>query len=560
MLTLITKNTLFILFAIATLNHCSQTIYGQNDKNAGSPDHNTHSWSSFRNSGNSGVSDKISLPTEWSTEQGIDWVVDLPGYGQSCPVTTADHVVLTSVDGPNKEQNLLTCLSRIDGKTVWSLSQENSLLGPSNYMFSRAAPTPMVDSERAYAFYESGDLIAADLQTGKVVWTRNLADETGALESRHGLGSSPTQSSKYLFINLEHGGPSALMAIDKTNGTTAWKTERPSGSSWSSPVIYKSSMGEQVIISSQGTAVGFLANSGQKIWEITGLEGNTVPSPTIDGTKLYLGARQSEFGSVEKAAKSNLCLNLDDHDSDPSVRWRSDRCVAHYASPVVCGDYVYLINKSGILGCLDKDTGKELYRHRLGFECWASPVANGDHLFIFGKNGTTVVLETGNNFQKIAECQLWDPKNPPSPSKYKEFFPPKQAGGGHGSSHGSGHPAREKSNDRESEPTEKPNDSTPENPALRMVKSYLKSDANGDGQLGGDEIPKRLVSAMENIDLNADGQLDRNELTKMAEKFSANRRGSKNSSRDPIVYGVAADKQGFLIRTGTRLYCIKGDQ
>ena len=93
-----------------------------------------------------------------------------------------------------------------------------------------------------------------------------------------------------------------------------------------------------------------------------------------------------------------------------------------------------------------------------------------------------------------------------------------------------------------------------------MVKSYLKSDANGDGKLGAGEIPKRLVSAMENIDLNADGQLDRNELTKMAEKFSANRRGSKDSSRDPIVYGVAADTQGFLIRTGTRLYCIKGDQ
>ena len=65
---------------------------------------------------------------------------------------------------------------------------------------------------------------------------------------------------------------------------------------------------------------------------------------------------------------------------------------------------------------------------------------------------------------------------------------------------------------------------------------------------------------MENIDLDANGQLDRDELTKMAEKFAANRRGSKDSSRDPMVYGVAADKNGFLIRTGTRLYCIKGDE
>jgi len=566
MFELIKKSCFVLCLLLSVLNLNPRSSYSQNSPIANTLDNASDSWSSFRNSGSSGVNKEVSLPTEWSVEQGIDWVVELPGYGQSCPVTTTDYVILTSVAGPQKEQNVLTCLSRVDGTTVWSLSEKNSLPGPSNYMFSRAAPTPMVDSKHAYAFYESGDLIAVDLETGKLAWKRNLVEETGEIQSRHGLGSSPTQSAKYLFINLEHGGPSALIAIDKTNGNTAWKTERPSGSSWSSPVLYDSAMGEQVIISSQGSAVGFRAESGEQVWEITGLEGNSVPSPTIDGNKLYLGARQSEFGSVEKAAKSNLCLNLDEQGTVPGVRWRSDRCVTHYASPVVCGDYVYLINKSGILGCLDKDTGKELYRQRLGFECWASPVANGNHLFIFGKNGTTVVLETGEKFEKIAQNQLWDQENPPSPSKYKEFYPSQQTAGGHGGSghggsrHAGGHPSDKKQDAHGSHKPDASADSTPGDRASRMVRSYLKSDANADEKLSGDEIPERLRSAMENIDLDANGQLDRSELTKMAEKFAANRRGSKDSSRDPMVYGVAADKNGFLIRTGTRLYCIKGDE
>ncbi|MGI9497046.1 MAG: PQQ-binding-like beta-propeller repeat protein [Mariniblastus sp.] len=557
---LLNRSYLVLFILVFGPNQNPTHLYSQIVEVVEAAGRSTKAWSSFRNSGRSGVDEDVSLPIEWSFEQGIDWTVELPGYGQSCPVTTTDFVLITSVDGPEKDQNLLTCFSRDGGKIVWSLSEKNSLPGPSNYMFSRAAPTPMVDSDQAYAFYESGDLIAANLATGKIAWKRNLADETGTLKSRHGLGSSPTQSADMLFINLEHGGPSALIAINKRDGKTVWKTERPSGSSWSSPVLYKPGQEEQVIVSSQGAAAGFKASTGEKLWEISGLEGNTVPSPTIEGNKLYLGARQSEFGSIEKSAKSNLCLNLDALDAVPSVRWRSTRCVAHYASPVVCGDYVYLINKSGILGCLDKDTGKELYRQRLGFECWASPVANGEHLFIFGKNGTTVVLRAGDDFVKIAESQLWDLQNPPTPSKYKEYFPPQSAsgshggGGGHGGTQGGNPNSKSQKSDRSlNPPTE-----TQQSPTSRMVQSYLKSDTNLDGKLSGDEIPERLISAMENIDLNGDGILERNELTKMAGKFAARRRDSKNSSRDPIVYGVAADEQGILIRTGTRLYCIEG--
>jgi len=67
------------------------------------------------------------------------------------------------------------------------------------------------------------------------------------------------------------------------------------------------------------------------------------------------------------------------------------------------------------------------------------------------------------------------------------------------------------------------------------------------------------VAVLENIDLNHDGNLDKSELEKMAKSFAAKRAGSKESSRDPIVYGVAADTQGILVRTGTRLYAIGGE-
>lgn len=507
------------------------------------------SWGSFRNGGRSEVL-KASLPQKWSPESGIEWQVELPGYGQSSPVVAGDSVIITSVDGPQKEENKIVCISRGTGKTIWTVSQKSSLPGPSNYMFSRAAPSPMVDSKHVFAFFESGDLIAVELATGNVVWERNLEDEVGTLNSRHGLGSSPAQSQTHVFVNVEHDGPSSLLAIEKGTGKTAWKVERPSGSSWSSPIVFSSGKSEQVILSSLGNAVGLDAVSGSQLWNVEGLNGNTVSSPAVDCDRVFLGARKSEFGSVEKAAQSNLCLDFGDNTTSPNVAWRSARCISDYASPVVCGDHLYLINQRGILGCLDKSTGKELYRQRLGFECWATPVSDGTRLYVFGKNGTTAVIQAGDTFARVAENRLWDPNEPPNPVSYQEYFPPRDNASSHGAGHsGGGHGGKDSS---ESASNQKPGSS--------MLAGLLKADRDGDGSLSGDEIPKRLVSAMENIDLNQDGKLDKDELTKMAKMFAERRKNSQANSRDPIVYGVAADSRGFLVRTGTRLYSLVGDQ
>jgi hypothetical protein len=64
---------------------------------------------------------------------------------------------------------------------------------------------------------------------------------------------------------------------------------------------------------------------------------------------------------------------------------------------------------------------------------------------------------------------------------------------------------------------------------------------------------------MVRIDLNKDKVLDAEELKAMEESFRKRREGSKDSARDPIVYGVAAADGAFVVRTGTRLFCIRGE-
>lgn len=537
-------------------------------------------WSSFRGGGSSTVATGAVLPEKWSPDSGIAWQVELPGYGQSSPLVIGDKVLVTAVEGPQKERNLVVCIDRKSGATLWNFDQSTTQQGPSNFMYSRAAPTPIADSSRTIAFFESGDLVAVGLSNGKKLWARDLKEGLGPLNSRHGLGSSLAQTDELLFINLEHNGPSALLAIQKSDGATKWKSERPSGSSWSSPVVMQRGDQTQVVVSSGGEAAGYDAVTGEEMWKITGLAGNSVPSPLVIGNRIYLGARLPEFGSVSTAAKSNLCLEFEEGAAEPKVLWRSERCVSDYASPVVCGDDLFLINGDGILGCLDKNTGKEKYRQRLGMVCWATPIVHNNQLFVFGKNGKATIVKAGGEFSRVGDNYLWDSAEPPRPVSYVEHFPPSGGGGhghgGHGShaghgqkKHGEGHASHatggKHSDSGASKATshggshggDSGHDAT-RNPGGGMLAGMLKLDADGDGVLTGDEIPRRLNSVMENIDLNKDGGLDKSELKKMADSFAAKRKGSKQSSRDPIVYGVAADSGGIIVRTGTRLYAIGG--
>ncbi len=157
-------------------------------------------------------------------------------------------------------------------------------------MASRAAPTPVVDRDAVYAFFESGDCVAVD-HSGKALWQRSLTTDYGKFDNNHGLGASPTQTESQVIINVEHKGPSYLIALDKKTGTTTWKTERNSSSSWSSPIVVQANGQSQIVVSSGGTVDGYDAATGKSLWSIGGLDGNSVPSPTAAGNLVYVGAR-----------------------------------------------------------------------------------------------------------------------------------------------------------------------------------------------------------------------------------------------------------------------------
>ena len=163
------------------------------------------SWPGFRGRGNSHQS-MVEPPVNWSDESHVSWRTGLPGYGQSAPVVWGRQVVVTSVEGPEKETLILSSLDLESGDVRWRRRFEASQKIEASEMVTRGAPTPAVDADSIFAFWESGDLIALSHE-GEVRWKRSLTHEYGDFIGNHGVASSPVLAGGLVIVQITHEGP-----------------------------------------------------------------------------------------------------------------------------------------------------------------------------------------------------------------------------------------------------------------------------------------------------------------------------------------------------------------
>ena len=371
-------------------------------------------WSDFRGGGAS-VADAADLPLNWSPENGVAWSAELPGVGQSSPVVVGDRAYVTFVEGPNKETVAVCALSVATGERLWTKRFDAARTSPNDFMHGRAAPTPAADGAGVVAFFASGDLIAL-APDGSERWRRNLWEEFGPFENRHDLGTSPAQDAERIYLQLDHGGPSVLLAVKKADGATAWTAKREARMSFTSPVVAEIAGVPQVVCSSNGSVDGYAAATGVRLWTLAGLTGNTIPSPAVANGRVYVGAKPGrENTDVAAAQESNCCVEVNrtpDGGWIAEIAWRANRTLSHYSSPLVHRGRCYYLNNIGVLACYDAATGELLHRGRLGFESWATPVGAGDRVYCFGRGGECAVLAAADDFEVLAENRLWSPGAP----------------------------------------------------------------------------------------------------------------------------------------------------
>ncbi len=344
-------------------------------------------WLGFRGDGSSIA--ECTAPLDWSIEDGrnVAWQADLPGRGVSGPIVVDGRVFVTASDGPNRERLHTLCVDAASGKPVWS--RQVWATGRSNcYKTSAvAAPTPVSDGERIFAFFSSNDLVAIGLD-GDVQWIRGLTLDHPRVGNDVGMASSPVVAGNAVVLQAECFGDSFAIAVDRKTGETLWQVERPQKSNWASPLAWTTSDGRAAVwLQDRSGAALHDAQTGEQLARIdTGCP--AISSPTLaDEETLVL-------------ATGGLSLFRAPFDQAAS---QAEKLRPASPSAVVLGSQAYVINGSGVLVCGDVTTGQMQWRKRLGGKFWATPIVVGEHLYAVNDKGETTVLDLAKRGEVVSK-------------------------------------------------------------------------------------------------------------------------------------------------------------
>jgi outer membrane protein assembly factor BamB len=344
-------------------------------------------WPQFRGPGGRSVSAEKNLPTTWGADDNLRWKVALPGRGLSAPVVAQGRVYLTACSGPDEDRLHVLCFELATGKKLWERqfwATGTTLCHPKTNM---AAPTPVTDGERVYALFATHDLVALD-KNGGLLWFRSLTGDYPTVGNNVGMASSPVLHGDTLLVAMENAGESFGLGLDKHTGRNRWKTERPRGINWVTPVVIERGAAAEVVFQSGAEVSGYDVATGKKLWTFAGKGLSTIPSPTFADGLLYVPGQRFQVVRPEAG-------------KEPAAAWESKKLPTGYASPVVHGGRVYTLSYGGVLNCADAVSGKPLWDQRLEGKFAATPLLADGKLYAVNEEGATAVVDVTGEKAKL---------------------------------------------------------------------------------------------------------------------------------------------------------------
>jgi outer membrane protein assembly factor BamB len=394
-------------------------------------------WPSFRGPDGSGVADGQHPPVTWDVKTGtnVRWKTSIPGLGHSSPIIWGDRVFVTtaasgdpdpkvrtgnygdpdSANDTGKHAWQLLCLDRATGKVLWTRTAFEGVPKTKRHLKgSQANCTPATDGKRVVACFGPEGLYCYNFQ-GKLLWKRDLSsiDSSFAIARQYewGFGSSPVIHDGLVMLQCDLSKDSFIAAYRLEDGSRVWSTPRDEIPSWSSPVVWRNGRRAELVTNASQYARGYDPATGEELWRLAKKSEVTIPMPVVGRGLVYItsGNRPIQpIFAVRPGATGDISPQPDE-DRNAHIAWSKRRGGPYMTTPIAYGKYLYVCSNAGMLTCYTADTGKELYKERLGGVSYtASPVAADGRLYFASEQGGVRVVKAGPEFKLLAVNELGD--------------------------------------------------------------------------------------------------------------------------------------------------------
>jgi outer membrane protein assembly factor BamB len=360
-------------------------------------------WPRFRGPTGDGQSKATGLPLKWSEQENVVWKKAIHDQGWSSPVIWGHQVWVTTGSEDGKEL-FAVCVDKDSGKILHDVKFEPEK--PQVHKFnSPASPTPVIEEGRIYVHWGSPCTACLDTQTGKVIWQRQ------DLECNHfrAAGSSPILFGDLLYLTFDGFDHQYVAALNKADGTTAWKQDRSikyhdsNGDlkkAFGTPSIIEVKGKAQLISSAADGTIAYEPQTGEEIWKVQYQGMNTATTPVYGQGLVFLTTGDSDtlLVAVKPDGRGDVTAT--------HLEWKSKKGAPQRPSPVLIGDHLYVVSDGGVANCLEAKTGNVVKSVRLGGKFWASPILADGKLYCGNQEGSVFVVEANPEMKILAENQL----------------------------------------------------------------------------------------------------------------------------------------------------------
>jgi outer membrane protein assembly factor BamB len=329
----------------------------------------TQDWPCFLGPDRNGHSRETKLLKSFP-EEGLTLVWEMrTGLGYAAPAIVGDRLVFTHREGNEAH---IDCLNTETGQRYWRFSY------PCEYRaryISNNGPrsSPSIEGDRVYVHGVEGMLHCLDLQTGRVVWKRDIAAEFQVPDHFFGVVASPMVYRDLLIQNIGAPGGPSVAAFDLATGKLVWGSGDEWGPSCASPVVAQSHGRERLFVMGGGESRP--PTGGLMVMDpLTGTMDFTHPFrsrtyESVNGASPVVGDERVFLTSSYGVGTAGLAL---EPDGSYEELWSTRRIGLQFANPIYQEGHVYVVDgqadRLGAMVCLDPQTGEELSRTDLGWD------------------------------------------------------------------------------------------------------------------------------------------------------------------------------------------------
>lgn len=349
-------------------------------------------WPQWRGVERNGVSPETGLAKSWPAG-GPPLVWKAQGLGAGfAAFSIAGGRLFTQ--GQRGSQQFVLAIDIKTGKKVWETPTGGA------YNDSRGdgpRGTPTIDGAHLFALAGDGTLVCLDTKSGGKIWTVNLMKRFQSQVLNWGISESPLVDGERLIVT-PGGNGSSVVALNKTNGETIWKSQSDEAG-YSSAIAFDVGGIRQIAVLTGDAAIGLNIKNGNLLWRYNKVSNRTanVATPIYrDGYVFF----STDYGT----GCALLKLTPDGQGIKATEVYFSREMKNHYSSSVLVGDYLYGFSSS-ILTAMKFQTGEVAWRDR-SVGKGSVTFADGK-LYLFSEEGVVGLAEaTPAAYKEISRFKI----------------------------------------------------------------------------------------------------------------------------------------------------------